>query len=231
MRSEFEKNQKYIILNFFEKIIGLIYKIEGLIGNEIILVGNKTTNLFMEITSLNCNNCGANLEIKPNIKFFTCTFCKSALAIKKSGNVMFTEVLDEIKKDTETLIENSEEMLLEKKIARLDREWLANREQYSIRGKDGVVMYPSETSSSSLGVYIPLFIFWIIFIFFLSFFASKSRNGMEGSLIFGMMVFVTFIIIMIGYSSQSVEEKRKKYLTAKNEYEKKRKILLAELDD
>ncbi len=70
------------------------------------------------------------MEINPNIKFFTCTFCKSSLTIKKSGNVMFTEVLGEIKKDTETLIDNSEEILIEKKIARLDREWMIESQQY-----------------------------------------------------------------------------------------------------
>ena len=76
----------------------------------------------MEITSLKCNHCGTNLKIDPKVKFFNCTFCGSSLTIKKSGNVMFTEVLDEIKDNTETLIDNSEIILLEKEIARLDRE-------------------------------------------------------------------------------------------------------------
>ena len=75
----------------------------------------------MEITSLKCNHCGANLQIDPKVKFFNCTFCGSSLTIKKSGNVMFTEVLEEIKEDTEIIKDNSEVMLLEKEVARLDR--------------------------------------------------------------------------------------------------------------
>jgi len=57
----------------------------------------------MKISTLKCNNCGADLKITtPEVKYFSCSFCGSSLTIKKSGNVIFTEVLDEIKENTES---------------------------------------------------------------------------------------------------------------------------------
>jgi len=70
----------------------------------------------MEITSLKCNNCSADLEINPKIKFFNCSSCGSSLTIKQSGNAVYTEVLEDIKDNTETLIDQSELILIEKEI-------------------------------------------------------------------------------------------------------------------
>ncbi len=77
----------------------------------------------MEIISLKCNSCSSDLQVNEKTKFFNCSFCGSSLALKKSGNAIFTEVLDEIKENTDAILDTSDKLLLEKQIARLDRDW------------------------------------------------------------------------------------------------------------
>ena len=175
----------------------------------------------MEITSLKCNNCGANLEINPKIKFFTCTFCGSSLTIKKTGNVMFTEVLDEIKEDTEMLISHSELMLIEREIDRLDREWLIKREQYKVHNKQGSY-FPGESKSEkdlAIGFAIagvPIFIFIIYF---------------------GLMMGIEIVIVVIGFALVFIAQllwsidKESKYTAAKKKYEQQRTKLILKLNE
>ncbi|MFK7973018.1 MAG: hypothetical protein AB8F95_21790 [Bacteroidia bacterium] len=92
----------------------------------------------MQILSLRCNNCGANLEIAPKIKFVTCTFCNSSLAIKHTNNAAFTEVLDEIKDNTGAILRNTELIRvgqqlerLEQQLERLEQNWKSKRETFS----------------------------------------------------------------------------------------------------
>ncbi|MFK8104790.1 MAG: hypothetical protein AB8G15_19890 [Saprospiraceae bacterium] len=40
----------------------------------------------MKIISPRCNNCGANVKIKPNVRFFSCDHCGSSLTISQSKN-------------------------------------------------------------------------------------------------------------------------------------------------
>ncbi len=178
----------------------------------------------MEITTLKFNNCGASLDIKPKIKFFICTFCKSSLTINKSGNIMFTEVLDEIKKDTETIIDNTDEMLVEKKIARLDRDWDVERENFRFTGDDGVVYYPDpNVIPSNVFNYIFLIVGWLIFMIIIS--TVENTEGLAPLFIF----IGTLVFILMGVSFHFDKMKKERYLIAKQEYDQKRKSLLSEL--
>ncbi|MFK8005053.1 MAG: hypothetical protein AB8H03_01725 [Saprospiraceae bacterium] len=176
----------------------------------------------MEITSLKCNNCGANLEINPKIKFFTCTFCKSSLTIKKSGNVIFTEVLGGIKKDTETLIDNSEEMLVEKKIARLDREWEIEQKQFGVYLDDNFLNNPDEVNLSMVGSYVLLGIGWLIFISILGF--IHNNGGVKAI----MFIVGSLVVLFMGFSFFFEKERKENFLVARREYNEKRKILLSQ---
>ena len=180
----------------------------------------------MEITSLKCNNCSANLDINPKIKFFTCTFCGSSLTIKKTGNVMFTEVLEEIKDDTETLINHSEVMLVEKEIDRLDREWLMEREQYKIHGKHGSHL-PDDSKSEGGQQLISIIggvFFFVIFVFIM---AQASSMGAGTPVFFFALIFIVFMGAIIMANSN----KKSEYQTAKKKYEEHRSKLIAELNE
>ena len=169
----------------------------------------------MEILSLKCNNCGANLEVNPKITYFNCSFCKSSLAIKKTGNVIFTEVLGEIK-------ENTDLMLVEKKIARLDREWMIKQKDFSLKGNDGNFYHPEESSKDSEilgGVLGVIFGFvWII--------GALSMGAPGFFPIFGLVFIGTGI-----YSMVTKIEKRESYEKAKKDYENNRNNLLSQLDE
>jgi len=177
----------------------------------------------MEITSLKCNNCSANLEINPKIKFFTCTFCGSSLTIKKTGNVMFTEVLDEIKEDTETLISHSEVMLVEKEIDRLDREWLLDREQYKVHGKHGSY-FPEESSQGGPLVLMIGSVF--AFVVLITIISQANSMGAGLPVMLFAFLFIGFIIVITTLNSN----KKTEYLAAKKKYENQRSKLISELD-
>ncbi|MFK7774703.1 MAG: hypothetical protein AB8F94_21370 [Saprospiraceae bacterium] len=181
----------------------------------------------MEITSLKCNNCGANLEINPNIKFFTCTFCNSSLTVKKSGNVMFTEVLEDIKKNTESLIDNSEQMLVEKKIARLDREWTLESQKYLLKGNKGENYHPESVNGFTEvagGIFAVIFgIFWMIW-----------TSTITGELTGIFSLFPLFGIVIIGFAifhMMSNLNTKDSYKSAKSRYLNERNRLLSELEE
>ena len=178
----------------------------------------------MKIVSLKCNNCSADLKIDPKIKYFNCTYCGSSLTIKESGNVMYTEVLDEIKDNTEVLIDQSEIILLEKEIARLDREWMMKRENFKVKDRNGNDRYPSgdDTAASVLWSIIGLVLFFSI--------ASSVLNSgsSKGSSLFAFIaVIVVFIVLGSLFSSIG---NNSAYSSAKKKYETKRAQLLKELN-
>lgn len=179
----------------------------------------------MEITSLKCNHCGANLQIKPEIKFFNCSFCGSSLTIKKSGNTIFTEVLGEIKEDTEIIKDNSEVILLEKEIARLDREWLLEREQYKINGGNGIVYYPDENSSHN--IYTPVIVIVVMIIGLGMFFSIRTSHMKPPILAF---IFPFILLIIFTFQVVLQNGKKEKYNFAKQNYTNKRQDLLKQLE-
>jgi uncharacterized Zn finger protein (UPF0148 family) len=62
----------------------------------------------MEILSMSCNKCGAPLQVPTGTNFVTCTYCKSALAIHRTGNAAYTEVLAGIDRKTDQILEHVE---------------------------------------------------------------------------------------------------------------------------
>lgn len=62
----------------------------------------------MELLSMSCNKCGAPLEVPAGTSFVTCTYCKSSLAIHRTGNAAYTEVLAQIDHKTDQILEHVE---------------------------------------------------------------------------------------------------------------------------
>jgi LSD1 subclass zinc finger protein len=62
----------------------------------------------MEMLSMSCNKCGAPLEVPTGTNFVTCAFCKASLAIRTSGNAAYTEVLANIDRKTDEILEHVE---------------------------------------------------------------------------------------------------------------------------
>ena len=68
--------------------------------------GRAKGDKVMELETLSCNNCGAPLEVPPGANFVTCAHCGSRLAIKRTDNASYTEVLDQIGQRTERMSED-----------------------------------------------------------------------------------------------------------------------------
>lgn len=54
----------------------------------------------MKVIPLNCNHCGAPLEVAAKAKFVTCGFCNTRLSIQQTGSTYSTEVLEDLKETT-----------------------------------------------------------------------------------------------------------------------------------
>jgi len=175
----------------------------------------------MEIQSLKCNHCSADLKINPQIKFFNCNFCGSSLTIKNSGGVVFTEVIGEIKENTDSILDNSNTMLLEQQLERVDREWLLEREQYMISGKNGSKSLPSQGNVPALIVaIIIILVMWLVFAV-----SVNSSNFGHRPPVFVYLFPIPVIAILIWNISQQTS-KGNAHEMAKAKYEDKRRSLL-----
>ena len=141
----------------------------------------------MELTSISCGNCGAPLQVPPAARFVTCNHCRSQLAVKHSDTVTYTEKLEELDERTEELQEEVERLRYQSELARIDRDWEREKEQYMITDKNGRRREPSEIGSILGGVVAVGFgIFWMAM-------ASSQAGGLA---LFG----IVFILFGIGAS-------------------------------
>ena len=178
----------------------------------------------MEIINLKCNNCGADLTIKPHVKFFNCNSCKSSLTIKKTDNTIYTEVIGEIKKNTDQLVNDSTKMLYEKELERLDREWLINREKYSVNLENGNQIPDKNTIIFTVMgtiIFIIFFIFWFIMLL-----SSPDDDSWGKTFLFFFGIMMLIFAIVAAYLGIS---NTNDYYKAEKKYKKERKILMNKL--
>jgi DNA-directed RNA polymerase subunit RPC12/RpoP len=60
----------------------------------------------MQLTPVNCNHCGASLEIPSAARFVTCRYCNSQLQVHRSETTITTEVLQRIDQNTASMAED-----------------------------------------------------------------------------------------------------------------------------
>jgi len=75
------------------------------------------------VISVNCNNCGASLEVDEATRFVTCAHCGSKLEIRRGSGSVFTQTLERIEHATASASKDLEIIRLEQELERLDREW------------------------------------------------------------------------------------------------------------
>ena len=192
-------------------------------------------NHKMEVSSLRCNHCSANLEVDTKIKYFSCSYCGSSLTIKHSGNVMYTEVIDEIKN-------NTDQLLAEQKVERLDREWMLERERFKKTGKNGNVSYPDESGNGALVGIVGLVVSVLAFLFIVSSMVSKSPSVPRGFISPTRSpgpeppyaIIAVFLLLFIGvgiFSLMNDNNRMIDYSNEKKKYLEKRKKLLEDLKE
>ena len=77
--------------------------------------------------SVQCNHCGGPLEVQVETRFVTCAFCGSSLELIRSGNALYTEVLDRIEQRAQRIEADVDELRRHAALAQLDRDWDGQR--------------------------------------------------------------------------------------------------------
>ena len=185
----------------------------------------------MKLLALNCNRCGAPLEVPQKAKFLTCTFCGTQLSVQRSGGAAYTEALEELGERTEKLVDDVEVLKLQGELDRLDREWTKHREQYMVRSEEGVMVVPNQ-SNARLGKVI-LVVFGVIFTLVSSFMAlSVTLVGGFFGLLFMIFPFFGVGFIVLGVvTSNRHSKKAVEFEEARRAYEDERRELALRLDE
>ena len=111
----------------------------------------------MNVVTVDCNSCGAPLEVGAKTRFVTCRYCSKRLAIQHSESSVYTEVLDDIKESTDKISQDMEVIKLQNRLEQLDREWLLQRESFMVTSKDGGKQLPTTGGYIIGGIFIAVF--------------------------------------------------------------------------
>lgn len=169
-------------------------------------------NLFV-----NCNNCGASLQIEAEILFTTCRNCQKPLEIVRTYNSVYTKTVKNRTWEKPLKMENVALKTIDKtdiykQIELLDREWQNQLPTFMTKGT-----LPDEGSGLErfMGIFVIVFgIIWTI----------GAGSMFPPFAIFG----VIFIIVGI-WNFIDQNKKVEDYKFAKNSYEQKRAELMRNL--
>lgn len=168
----------------------------------------------MRLISLNCNQCGAPLEVPEKVQFATCAYCSARLSIHRDGNAVYSQTLDEIQKRTERIAEDLGAIKLQNELESLDRQWLLDRDRYKVKGQDGHYSVPSQAGSVVGMVLAAAFgVFWTI---------SSASMGAPG---FFPLFGIVFIFAAIAGGLAGLK-KADAFQRNRKSYEVQRKMLL-----
>ncbi len=107
--------------------------------------------------SLNCNSCGAPLEVPDSANYVKCNHCGQQLVVRRSESATFTEAVDRLAETTEALSEQVEELSRHNELAELDRRWELERENFTFSDKHGHRHLPDEKNSMIGGIVTVVF--------------------------------------------------------------------------
>lgn len=209
--------------------------------------------------NVNCNQCGAPLEVAAGCNFVTCARCGTPLAVQRTASSIYTvraetrsdfttpdlrrSVLPpvEVERSGDTEAELSELHRqnecnrLENQLNRLDFEWERQKEQYMVSGRYGHRYLPAKGSSVAGGLIIAAFgTLWTIFAFGITtgFTWSLSEEVFGPPPIIRVLfpLFgVVFVLIGIG-SSIHAYNKAEQYEQAYQAYQRERSRLFNQIE-
>ncbi len=97
----------------------------------------------MRVLSLNCNHCGAPLEVPHKTRFLTCAYCSTRLEVHRTGSAAYTETLESIDDRTRKIADDVAALKLHSELEEIDRQWDARRAALLIRDKRGNAHVPT----------------------------------------------------------------------------------------
>lgn len=105
----------------------------------------------MHIESLNCNHCGAPLEVPQSAKYIKCNHCGTQLAIRRSESATFTETVEQLAETTENLAAQVSKLTRQSEVDALDRQWDREKERYMVTDKHGAKHLPTKGTATASG--------------------------------------------------------------------------------
>ncbi|MEW4455516.1 hypothetical protein AB1L30_22795 [Bremerella sp. JC817] len=91
----------------------------------------------MDMVAVSCQNCGAPLDVPAELKHVTCGHCGTALVVRHSGSVLFTETVRQLEKHAQTMQVEIRQLQIQQEIERLDREWVDIEDHHRLPSKYG----------------------------------------------------------------------------------------------
>lgn len=168
----------------------------------------------MKVISLNCNHCGAPLDVSAKARFVTCGFCEARLVVEQTDNSYSTAVLDEIKETTKQIARDVAELKESEALRDLDDQWQSKRNQFMVTNKDGQQSLATKSGAILGSVFAAGFgVVWMIF--------AASIGAPAFFLVFGV-----FFIGVALVGGVSVYSKAEAYSRAQSEYRRRRRKIL-----
>lgn len=150
----------------------------------------------MKILSLNCNKCGAPLDVPRKAKYVTCGFCDSRLAIQHSGNTYSTEVIEQLVQTTSAIQDELADLKRRAAITDLDQDWERKKRSYVVKGDDG-----SESLPSIFGIVVHGVIGTVMTLFALTIFPPIG-------LLFMLLIGGSFVSSVVKHSRYQMAQER-----------------------
>lgn len=162
----------------------------------------------MKLISLNCNHCGAPIQVPDDARYATCRFCESQLAVERLDGAWTTRVLLQIQEQTEVLSTDVQELKQSLAVEQLDRQWDLERRRYL--DKSGAP--PNPWFFVKLGLVFPLV-------------TTLAWNvaGLKSARLWPIVMQLILMFYGMAIFQHRLEAR---YLEAKGNYENKRAALL-----
>lgn len=192
----------------------------------------------MKLQSLQCNHCGAEVEVSATTKFATCAHCGSRLTVVRTASSTYTELAEKVDQLHERVQRHFDRFDRHSELEELDRRWALELESYMVAAKDGARHLPTRQESVVSGIVVAMFgVFWTVLALGMTGGAAMAFGGVGGGLSpFAVIpcAFPAFGLLFIGlgiYQSMNAYEKATRYEQAKRRYEAERRRLLASKND
>ena len=144
----------------------------------------------MKTMKVDCQGCGAGLEVASGLRYVTCNYCDSRLEIVQDDSVTHTRVLERLAEQTDSIADNLKVIELQNELERLDREWNRRERDFMVPDKHGNRSLPTGPSAVVGGVFVVVFgIFWTLM-------ASSMTSGMP--MPFSLFPVFGFLIVGAG---------------------------------
>ncbi|MBI1249754.1 hypothetical protein GC197_18160 [bacterium] len=94
----------------------------------------------MNLIVLNCQQCGAPLEIPVGLTHVTCAHCGAALVVRQQGSIYFTEKIKSLEKHTGRMQSEIDQLKRDQAIDQFEKSWKEKTSSDSLPQKDDYIL-------------------------------------------------------------------------------------------